>query len=387
MRIGIFTDTYDPDVNGVVRSIQSLKQVLEKNKHDVFIITNHPDLFKTEFKERVVRLPGLKINALYGYVASSPVQRKAFELVRLLSLDIIHVNSDFGVGYFGRFCGRKLGIPVVFTYHTEFESYTNYINPLKFKWVDKVGKIAVAKASRKLCNKCAAVITPSRKTRNMLIRYGVSRRIFVVPTGLDVDTFYWSSKDYEDIQEIRKSFNIKSNELLILYVGRIAPEKSIEMLIEGFKKINQSNLPSKLLIVGDGPSLQSLKRNVDANLTNSILFAGKVAMSEVSRYYAASNVFVSPSVTETQGLTFIEAMAGGLPVFAREDLALKDVVVENETGFYFKDSDELARKLEYYGKMSEHMKTEMLEKTYEKSKTYDLDHFYNSIMDVYTLVK
>ncbi len=387
MRIGIFTDTYDPDVNGVVRSVKSLKQTLESNNHEVFIITNHPSILRIENKDRVLRLPGIKIKALYGYVASSPIQRKAFELVRLLSLDIIHVNTDFGVGLFGRRCGRKLGIPVVFTYHTEFESYTNYINPLKLNWVDKVGRLAVEKVSKKLCNKCNAVITPSRKTRNMLINYGVSKRIFVVPTGLDVDTFYRSSTDYEDIQKIRKSFGVKSNELLIIYVGRVAPEKSIELLIEGFKKINQAILPSKLLIVGDGPSLQSLKFGIDEHLKNSILFVGKVEMSEVARYYSAADVFVSPSITETQGMTFVEAAACGLPLFAREDPALKDVVIENETGFYFKNSNELAEKLEYYGNMSENEKSEMLKMSYKKSREYDLDHFYSSIIDVYQMAK
>jgi len=387
MRIGIFTDTYDPDINGVVRSISSLKQALVRNKHEVFIITNHPSIHKIEIRDRVIRLPGIKLNSLYGYVASSPVQKRAFEIVRLLSLDIIHVNSVFGIGYFGRHCGHKLGIPVVFTYHTEFESYTNYINPLKIKMVDTIGKITVSKVSKKLCRTCDAVIAPSRKTRNMLMKYGVSRRIFVVPTGLDIDSFYRFSSNYEDIRELRKSFGVKNNELLILYLGRIAPEKSIEILIDGFKKINQTVLPSKLLIVGDGPSYQSLKNSIDVSLINSVLFAGQIAMSDVPRYYAASNVFVSPSVTETQGLTFIEALACGLPLFAREDPALKDVVIENETGFYFKNSDELACKLEYYGSMTDVEKNKIFDKIIKKSREYDLDHFYNSIMDVYQLAE
>ena len=385
MRIGIFTDTYDPDINGVVRSINSLKQALENNRHEVFIITNHPSLHRIEFKDRVLRLPGIKLNSLYGYVASSPIQKRAYEIVKLLSLDIIHVNSDFGIGYFGRHCGHKLGIPIVFTYHTEFESYTNYINPMKIKMVDTIGKIAVSKMSRKLCKTCDAVISPSRKTRNMLMNYGVNRRIYVVPTGLDIDSFYRSSTNYEDIRELRKSFGIKSNELLILYLGRIAPEKSIEILIDGFKKINQTVLPSKLIIVGDGPSYQSLKHSIDTSFVNRVLFTGKIAMSDVPRYYAASNVFVSPSVTETQGLTFIEALACGLPLFAREDPALKGVVIENETGFYFKDSDELAKKLEYYGSMTDVEKNKIFDKIVKKSKEYDLDHFHNSIMDVYQL--
>ena len=203
----------------------------------------------------------------------------------------------------------------------------------------------------------------------------------------DIDSFYRFSSNYEDIRELRKSFGVKNNELLILYLGRIAPEKSIEILIDGFKKINQTVLPSKLLIVGDGPSYQSLKNSIDVSLINSVLFAGQIAMSDVPRYYAASNVFVSPSVTETQGLTFIEALACGLPLFAREDPALKDVVIENETGFYFKNSDELACKLEYYGSMTDVEKNKIFDKIIKKSREYDLDHFYNSIMDVYQLAE
>ncbi|PKM87929.1 MAG: hypothetical protein CVU85_04920 [Firmicutes bacterium HGW-Firmicutes-10] len=387
MRIGIFTDTYDPDINGVVRSINSLKQALVNNDHEVFIITNHPHIYKIEFKDRVLRLPGIRLNSLYGYVASSPIQKRAYEYVRRLSLDIIHVNTDFGIGYFGRYCGRKLNIPVVFTYHTEFESYTNYINPLKIKLVDTIGKFIVSKASKKLCKTCDAVIAPSKKTRNMLKKYGVTRRIFVVPTGLEIDTFYRHSIDYARNQDLRKSLGVRNEELLILYIGRVAPEKSIEILVDGFKKINQSVLPSKLLIVGDGPSYQSLRNSIDASLLDSVLFAGKIAMSEVPRYYSASDVFVSPSVTETQGLTFIEALACGLPLFAREDSALKDVVIENETGFYFKNSDDLARKLEYYASLSDVEKSKIFSKIFEKSREYDLDHFYTSIMDVYQLVK
>ena len=370
MRIGLFGDTYFPEINGVATSIKTLEDELIKLGHEVYIITTKADFSKPELEGRVLRLPGIELKFLYGYVLTSPLQISAFNIVRSLDLDIIHAHTEFGIGIFARICSRLLSIPLVSTYHTTYEDYTHYVNFINSNIVDNVAKKIVANLSKLYGDSSMEVISPSYKTKDMLLRYGIRSDIHVVPTGLDLKRFNPKNKNLQKIKDIRDNYNILDDELLVIYLGRIAEEKSIDVVIDGFSHIKKMGIKAKFLIVGTGPGEEDLKKQSNSlGLDDIIIFAGKKSPVEVSDYYLASDVFVSASLTETQGLTFIEALASGLPVFARHDEVLDELVYENESGYYFSSPEEFANKLSLYNSLSEEEKEKIKEKAVDVVKS------------------
>lgn len=381
MRIGLFTDTYTPDINGVVSSIVTLQKELEKNGHDVFVITNHKAA-RTRLDGNVLRLPGMELKWLYGYKLSTPYHFSAKEEIKKMRLDVIHVHTEFGVGMFGRIVAKYLNIPLVTTYHTMYEDYTHYINKFEIEEVEKVSKKVVSSFSRMLSDSAQAVISPSEKTKETLLHYGVTTPIYVIPTGLNFDHFKKDSIDESQVISIRNHYGIQEDDKLVVFVGRIAPEKSIDIPIEGFRYIKDKKI--KLMIVGDGPQLEELKKLVSTyDLEQQVIFTGKKAREEVPSYYACADCFVSASLTETQGMTYIEALACGLPVFARWDDVLEDLVIENETGFLFEDAQDFAKKVEMFFTMPKEKISIIRENAQKKVIKYDANVFCSKVVSVY----
>lgn len=381
MRIGLFTDTYAPDINGVVSSIVTLQKELEKNGHEVYVIANHKAM-TTKREGNVLRLPGLELKWLYGYKLSTPYHFSAKEEIRKMNLDIIHVHTEFGVGMFGRIVAKYLNIPVVSTYHTMYEDYTHYINRFEIEEVEKVGKKLVGTFSRSISDNVQAVIAPSEKTKETLLKYGVKTPIYIIPTGLNFDKFNADHIDHEKVSKIREQYGIQEDDQVIAYVGRIAQEKSIDIPIEGFRYVKDPNI--KFMIVGGGPQLDELKQMVRSyHLEDKVIFTDKVSPDEVPSYYACADCFVSASLTETQGMTYIEALACGLPVFARPDDVLKDLVIENDSGYLFQKPEEFAEKLEAYLHLSKEEHLAFCKRAGEKVLKYDSKVFYSKVISVY----
>ena len=381
MRIGLFTDTYTPDINGVVSSIVTLQKELEKNGHDVYVITNHKAM--TMKKEgNVLRLPGLELKWLYGYKLSTPYHFSARDEIMKMNLDVIHVHTEFGVGMFGRIVAKYLNIPVVTTYHTMYEDYTHYVNRFEIDEVDKITKKMVSTFSKSISDSAQAVISPSEKTKETLIKYGVKTPIYVIPTGLNFDKFNPDHVDYEKVKKIRETYGIKEDDRLIVFVGRIAPEKSIEIPIEGFRYIEDPSI--KFMIVGGGPQLKELQELVKRyQLENKVVFTDKVPAEEVPAYYACADCFVSASLTETQGMTYLEALACGLPVFARYDEVIKDLVIDGDSGFIFETPQEFADKLTGFMHLSEEERHEYSKRALNKVVKYDAKVFCSKVLSVY----
>lgn len=381
MRIGLFTDTYTPDINGVVSSIVTLQRELEKNGHDVYVITNHKAM--TMKKEgNVLRLPGLELKWLYGYKLSTPYHFSARDEIRKMQLDVIHVHTEFGVGMFGRIVAKYLNIPVVTTYHTMYEDYTHYVNRFEIDEVDKVTKKVVSTFSRSISDSAQAVISPSEKTKETLLKYGVKTPIYVIPTGLNFEKFHPDNIDPAQVQEIRRQYGIQEDERLIVFVGRIAQEKSIEIPIEGFRYVSDAKI--KLMIVGGGPQLEELQKLVQRyHLEQQVIFTDKKLPEEIPAYYACADCFVSASLTETQGMTYIEALACGLPVFARYDDVLKDLVIEEDSGFLFETPQEFAEKLTDFMHRSADERKAFSRRALSKIVKYDSRVFYSKVLSVY----
>lgn len=381
MRIGLFSDTYLPDINGVVTSIANLKKALEGLGHQVYVITNHPKLTKTKFENDILYLPGVELKFLYGYTLSTPIQRQAAHWVETMELDVIHIHSEFGVGFFGRIVANRLKIPMVTTYHTQYEDYTHYVNLFKSKTFEEVSKKAVALLSRIYSKNVQVIIAPSHKTKEMLLDYDIRKEIVVIPSGLDLKRF--ENQDKERNSALRNKYQLK-DKFIINYTGRVAQEKRIDLVIDGFSKLIKICDTCHLMIVGDGPVLSNLKTQVDKlGISDFVTFVGSVNQEEIVPYYQMSDVFVSASLTETQGLTFIEALANGLCVFARYDEPLKDIIIENKTGYFFEDTQQFVDKMITYIESDASVKAMHRKEALEVVKEFNLDTFGTRALAVY----
>ena len=384
MRIGLFSDTYLPDINGVVSSVELLRKKLEEQGNDVYVFCTYPGLVKVKREGKIIRLPGIEIKQLYGYAVTGPLHLFMINDVKSLKLDVIHIHTEFGVGIFGQICAETLHIPMVRTYHTTYEDYTHYINVFDLDSVDKVAKKAVAKLSRFYGNSCMRLISPSNKTKEMLLKYGITTPIEIIPTGTELDRFNRANTSLERIAEVRKECGVEEGMKMLLYVGRIAQEKSIDMLLNAMVIAKEKGIKVKLVVIGGGPDLDNLiKLSQDMGLDKYVYFGNKRPFSEVPAYYHSADAFLSASTTETQGMTYIEALASGLVVFARRDECVEELIDEGETGYYFDDASELYTKILKLLELSEEEYQTMCEKGIKKTAQYDANLFGKRIEGVY----
>ena len=375
MRIGLFSDTYLPDVNGVVTSVDTLRLALEKLGNDVYVICPSNKVKQVTWDNRILRIPGITVRQIYGYTIASANHRKAEKMLMELNLEMIHVHTEFGIGQFGRKFARRHRIPVVATYHTFYEDYTHYVNPLNIRALEKLGRLSIRILSEKWCDGVNGLIVPTLKTKKALEGYGVYNKMFVVPTGLDLEQFQ-RENDSEPL--------FREESFVLVFVGRIAEEKSVDFLIDAMELLKRKNRNVSLAVIGDGPDLEKIKKLAEkAELDDSIKFAGKIEHSEVARYYSMADRFVSASLTETQGLTFIEAMAAGLPVLARDKVALNNVLIDGYNGYYFQSVTDLVEKTEMLMDMNAEDRTKMREASRIKADEYSLENFGKAVMNVY----
>lgn len=383
MRIGLFSDTYLPDLNGVATSVETLRKTLCDHGHEVFVIANHKGLIHLQREGNILRLPGIELKWLYGYSMTSPLQIKAKDEIKQMNLDIIHVHTEFGVGIFGRNIAKELNIPIVSTYHTMYEDYTHYLNFLDLEFVDKVSKNVVGNLSKIMNATAEIVISPSLKTKDTLIGYGVTAPIHVIPTGIDLTKFNEKNVDSQLVENLKKQYGIEKEDHVVIYIGRIASEKSIDVVIRGFKKYAQASSRNKLMIVGGGPSLEELKQlAVDEGIAQNVIFTDRQQRDVIPAFYQCADAFVSCSLTETQGMTYIEAMSSSLPVFARKDEVLLDLIEEGQSGFFI-DEDTFSDKLKEFFDYPIEKIHQMRKNAREKVLCYDTEVFYERVVACY----
>ncbi len=334
MRIGLFTDTYPPYINGVSTSVLMLKQGLESLGHEVYVVTVNSENFHYKKEDNVLMIPGVPIG-IYDFRMTSLYPLKAQKIIKSWNLDVIHTHTEFAVGSFARLIAKQYNIPLVHTYHTMYEEYIYYITKGYF---DGASKKLVEYLTLFLCDKTVEeLIVPTKKTYDLFKeKYKVKRDVHIIPSGIDVTRFYKENVDKKDVIELKKELNIKKDDFVILYVGRIAKEKSIDFLIKNLKDIIKIIPKARMIIVGDGPDVNDLVTFAHKNkLDNKVTFTGKVPWSDVCKYYQLADVFTTASKTETQGLTVIEAMAAEKPVVAIKDESFELVMTDKQDGLFF----------------------------------------------------
>jgi 1,2-diacylglycerol 3-alpha-glucosyltransferase len=388
MRIGLFTDTFPPEINGVANSTAILRNVLEEHGHTVFVVCtglNRGNVW--EENGRVLRISGVELPFLYGYVMASPFHRKLIQTIAGLKLDIIHVQTEFGVGMFAHACAKKLGIPMVNTYHTTWEDYTHYFNPMHLRTVEKTGRRGIAYFSKKITDAVQEIITPSSKTKSLLESYGIRKPINIIPTGLDLKKFSADLRTPEARLAKRRELGYEEKDRILIYVGRLAEEKGLDMVIRGVEKAVSDGVDIKLLIVGGGPDLERLQELVKKDrLEHFVHLTGPMPSDTVPAVYACADAFISASLSETQGMTFIEALASGIPLFARHDDVLDDLLEVNVTGWFFESEDELKELLAAFVRKPAEELEAMRSDCLEKVKPYTNEVFYERMISVYERV-
>lgn len=386
MRIALFSDTYPPQINGVATATWTLAHVLMEKGHKVMVVT--PALEgqkKISYIDGIVRIPGITIKRLYNYKFSSFYNRRVYRFIKDFAPEVIHIQTEAGIGIFGRIVSFNLGIPLVYTYHTMYEDYTYYVTK-GFKPFDRFAKRVVASFSAMIGDSTTEFMTTSYKTRDALRRYGVKKYINVVPNGLDLSSFQVDKIPVARLEELKEKYGLK-NKFVILILGRLAKEKSngtILSFLSSYLK-NKRKGGIKLLIVGDGPDKAALEKKVnDLKMNSYTEFVGPVPHNDVPLYYALADLYVSASTSETQGLTYNEAMASKTLVLARYDDNLSGIIEDEVTGFFFTSERSFDEKLEKIMSLKEEEKDKIIQAAYQKDmELFGLELYYKRIMEVY----
>lgn len=343
MKIGIFTDTYTPNINGQVTSINMLEQEMRKRGHEVHVFAPSKSISPKENQNLyMLKSMPLVVARQYKNRIAAFYSRDVAKKIKEIGLDIVHTQSEFSLGLFGKIIARKYDLPFIHTYHTMWEDYLHYIIPIKGTR-NIYPKRFARTFSRNFATKAECIITPSKKTEKYL-KYKCkikNKPIYIIPTGIDTKKFAPSNFTEQDQQNLKNSLGIKPDEKVILLVGRIAEEKSIDVVMNSMPIVFRSLPKTKFVVVGDGPSKNDLEELAKKlNIQDKVIFTGKVPWEEVPRYYNMADLFVNASLTETQGLTFIEAMAANVPVVAKYAPNLTEFITHNQNGLLVKhDSD------------------------------------------------
>ena len=336
MRIGLFTDTYFPQVSGVATSIRTLKTELEKLGHTVFIFTTTDKDVNRYEDWQIIRIPSVPFFAFKDRRIAYRGFSTALEIARQYQLDIIHTQTEFSLGLLGVWIAKELRIPVVHTYHTQYEDYVRYIakgmviRPSMVKYI-----------VRGFMSDLDGVICPSEIVYDLLMKYKVKVEKRVIPTGIELAKFERPEITSENIADLRDKLGIAKDETMLLSLSRVSYEKNIQAILAALPAVLEENPDVKLVVAGDGPYLSDLKAQAKRlNIIDVVIFTGMIAPSETALYYKAADFFISASTSETQGLTYLESLASGTPIIAHGNPYLDNVINDKMFGtLYYEERD------------------------------------------------
>ena len=380
MKILITTDLYATKTNGVVTSIRNLTEELQKKGHEIRILTVSETL-KSHKSENVYYIKSLPLDVVYPDIRM-PVyyhHRYIRELIEWKP-DVIHSQCEYFSYHFASYISKKTGAPIVHTYHTLYEQYVTYVLPNQ-----QLGAHLIALLSRLRLRNAEAVVAPTHKVEHVLQDYGLSNPIHVIPSGISLEQHYRRISAQEYL-EMRKELGIPEECTVLINLGRLGAEKRITELIELFSIVLKTNSNLMMLIVGDGPAKSELENlAVKLGIADHVIFTGMVDPAEVYKYYQLGDIFVSASTSETQGLTYIEAAANGLPLLCRRDPCLEDVLLEGCNGFEYETEEEFCQLLNTILQNPEWRQMASEQSTHI-AKNYDKATFAEKIENVYEAI-
>jgi 1,2-diacylglycerol 3-alpha-glucosyltransferase len=377
MHIANFTNTYLPVISGVVRSIRSFRDELTQQGHNVFIFAQeHADYVDED--PFIFRYPSLNLPTGMDIPAAIPLSPFMDRLLPAIKLDVIHTHHPFLLGQTAATKAQELNLPLIFTFHTQYREYTHYV-PLPMETVQNFLKNAVDRWLQDFMRRCQHVIIPSESMRDILVNeYGLKDNFTVIPTGIDLDAY-----DQANGETIRNKRHWEKD-IVMVSIGRLAPEKNWPTLIQAAALVLKEYPSFRLVQIGDGPdrnSLESLAKEL--GIKKRVTFIGSLPFAETPTYMKAANLFGFASVTETQGLATLEAMAAGLPVVAVDGSGTRDMLKHGQQGYLVdNDPQALAAAIKKLLASPERMQ-KFAEAAYKKAQTFNIENLTERLLGVY----
>ena len=380
MKILITTDLYTTGTNGVVTSVRNLMEELEKNGHEVRVLTVSEKL-RSRRENNIYYIKSVPLGVVYPDVRMPISYRHRFlrELIEWKP-DVIHSQCEYFSYQFAGYISRKTAAPIVHTYHTLYEQYVTYIFPSQ-----RIGAYFVGILSKFRLRKAEAIVAPTQKVEHVLKDYGIRNPIHVIPSGIALEQHHDRISPQERLSG-RRALGIPDDHTVLLNLGRLGTEKNLSELVELTSIALAHNPRLTLLIVGDGPARKDLEALAQRlGIADHVVFTGMVDPTEVHRYYQLGDIFVSASTSETQGLTYIEAAANGLPLLCRRDPCLDGVLVEGSNGYEYEAEGEFCSILDTIVRNPGWCR-DAGARSMEIAATFDKSQFARKIEDVYEAV-
>jgi 1,2-diacylglycerol 3-alpha-glucosyltransferase len=359
-----------------VTSVVSLSNGLTALGHEVRILTLSGDRH-SRVDGNVTYIGSVGVGRIYpnARMRTAPSGRYIGELVDWRP-DIVHSQCEFSTFFLAKKISKACRCPLVHTYHTVYEDFTHYFSPSVH-----FGKYMAAMFSRMILAKTQAVVVPTEKIRRLLNAYGVRKPISTVPSGLELERFA-IPMGAEERKKLRTDMGLADTDMALIYLGRLAQEKNIEALLSLLSRRDDPHV--RLVLAGDGPYRENLEETTRAlHLEDRVIFTGMIPPAEVARYYKAGDIFVSASRSETQGLTYIEAMACGLPLLCRQDPCLDDVIQNDVSGCVYRDEADFYEKLSWL--LSDEERRRAIGKAAKETtfRRFSSRTFAENVLDVY----
>jgi 1,2-diacylglycerol 3-alpha-glucosyltransferase len=334
MHIAHFTNTYYPVISGVVRSVSAFRQALVKLGHNVFVFAQE-DNGVEDPEPFIFRYPSINVPLAGDFPAVIPISSFIDQLLPSLKLDVIHSHHPILLGQAAAKKANDHNLPLIFTFHTQYREYSHYF-PMPQEIVQDFLREAIDHWLMEYMKKCQHIIVPTESMRRLLAKdYGLHSHVTVIPTGIDLEPF-----KKVDGEEIRASQDW-DDDIVMITVGRLAPEKNFETLIRAGALAIKKQPKLRLVIIGDGPDRDDLEELArDLEIASRVDFLGKVSFDEVPAYLKAADFFGFASVSETQGLVSLEALAAGLPVVAVDATGTRDVIKDGAVGLLTENTPE-----------------------------------------------
>ena len=340
MNIGIFTDSYFPQLSGVATSIKTLKDALEEQGHNVFIFTTtDPHIKKGTVEANIFRFSSVPFISFTDRRVAFRGFFEATKVAREVKLDIVHTQTEFALGMIGKYVAHQLKIPAIHTYHTMYEDYLHYVLNGHL-----LRPYHVKQFTNAYLKNMDGVIAPSKRVEALLKRYRVNIPMRVIPTGVDIN-----SLNKLETVDVRKELDIPDDVPVLLTLSRVAEEKKIDRILNAMPEIIDEFPKTRLVIAGDGPDMEVLQEQVERlTLEDSVIFTGDIPHDDVGSYYKMADLFVSASDTETQGLTYIEALASGTRCVVYDTDYTEHVFDDEKFGKVFNGPGEMLNEILFY---------------------------------------
>jgi 1,2-diacylglycerol 3-alpha-glucosyltransferase len=377
MHIANFTNTYLPFISGVVRSIRTFRDELTRQGHNVFVFAQEHAGHQDE-EPFIFRYPSLSLPLPVDVHAVIPLSSSIDYLLPSLKLDVIHTHHPFLLGSVAANKAQEFNLPFVFTFHTQYREYTHYV-PLPLDTVQNFLKNAVDHWLQDFMRRCQHIIIPSESMQETLVsEYGLKDNFTVIPTGIDLEAYRLA-----DGQKIRKKKRWE-NDIVMISIGRLAPEKNWFTLIKAAALVIKEYPQFRLVLIGDGPDRKFLEDSAtELGIRKRVTFTGSLEFAETPSYLKAANLFGFASVTETQGLATLEAMAASLPVIAVEASGTRDLLKNGQQGYLVDNSPEaLANGIKKLLSNPERMQ-KFAKAATKKAQTFSIDTLTNKLLGVY----